>query len=45
LKRNEEFIAYLKSQNVNHQWELTPGAHAWPVWRDYLAEFLPKLFR
>jgi enterochelin esterase family protein len=30
---------------VSHEWRLTPGDHSWPVWRDYLAEFAPKLFR
>ncbi len=45
LKRNEEFIAFLNEKKFKHDWELTPGNHSWPVWRDYLAAFLPKLFR
>ena len=44
LKRNEEFIALLKEHTITHQWELTEGNHSWPVWRDYLAMFVPKLF-
>lgn len=44
LKRNEEFIAMLKENNISHDWQLTEGNHSWPVWRDYLAMFVPKLF-
>jgi enterochelin esterase-like enzyme len=44
LQRNNEFIALLKSKEINHEWRLTEGNHSWPVWRDYLAEFAPKLF-
>jgi enterochelin esterase family protein len=40
----EQFIARLKAAGINHEWHLTEGAHAWPVWRGYLAEFAPKLF-
>ncbi len=43
-KRNEEFVAALTEKGIAHTWELTEGAHAWPVWRGYLAEFLPLLF-
>lgn len=45
LKRNEEFIGWLEKKQVPHEWHLTGGAHEWPVWRDYLAEFLQKIFR
>jgi len=45
LDRNTQLIATLKARNLNHEWRLTPGDHSWPVWRDYLAEFAPKLFR
>ena len=45
LKRNEEFLATLKEKNIHHEWHLTDGAHSWPVWRVYLAEFAPKLFQ
>jgi enterochelin esterase family protein len=45
LQRNEEFVAKLKAGGVNHEWHLTPGNHSWPVWRGYLADFLPRLFR
>lgn len=45
LRRNEEFIALLNENKIEHEWELTEGNHSWPVWRDYLAIFVPKLFR
>ncbi len=45
LKRNEDFIALLKSKDIHHEWHLTEGAHSWPVWRLYLADLAPRLFR
>ena len=44
-KRNEDFIATLKEKGITHTWKLTEGAHAWPVWRGYLAEFAPLIFQ
>jgi enterochelin esterase-like enzyme len=43
--RNEEFVASLKEKGIRHEWHLTAGDHSWPVWRRYLAEFTPKLFK
>ncbi len=43
-ERNEQFIDRLKTAGVNYEWHLTDGAHSWPVWRGYLAEFAPRLF-
>jgi enterochelin esterase family protein len=43
--RNEEFVAGLKDKGIKHEWHLTAGDHSWPVWRGYLAEFAPKLFK
>jgi enterochelin esterase-like enzyme len=45
LKRNEDFIAMLKDQGIEHEWHLTEGNHSWPVWRVYLADLAPKLFQ
>lgn len=45
IKPNTEFVADLQARGIRHEWRLTPGDHSWPVWRDYLAELLPKLFR
>ena len=43
--RNEDFVAKLKASGVTHEWQVTPGGHSWPVWRGYLADFLPRLFQ
>ncbi len=44
LSQNETLISGLKEHGIEHQWELTDGDHSWPVWRNYLVQFLPKLF-
>ncbi len=44
LSRNETFIDQLKEKGIEHEWHLTEGTHSWPVWRGYLAQFVPKLF-
>jgi enterochelin esterase-like enzyme len=45
LQRNEEFISTLKEKGVRHEWHLTDGDHSWPVWRIYLGDLAPRLFR
>jgi enterochelin esterase family protein len=45
LERNQQLVAALTSRGVKHEWLLTPGDHSWPVWRGYLVDFLPRLFR
>ena len=45
VTRNEDFVAKLKAAGVNHEWHATAGNHSWPVWRGYLADFLPLLFQ
>ena len=35
----------LTAKGVKHTTIETPGAHTWMVWRRYLNEFAPKLFR
>ncbi len=44
-QRNEALISTLDQRGIRHEWRLTDGAHSWPVWRGYLAEFAPKLFQ
>ena len=39
---------YLVLEDLGHLgrvWRETDGAHNWLVWREYLAEILPQLFR
>lgn len=45
LKRKQELAAALKDMGVRHEYRETDGAHRWSVWRQYLGEFLPRLFR
>lgn len=45
LQRNDVFIATLKEKGIRHEWYLTAGNHSWPIWRGYLADFVPRLFR
>ncbi|MGV3532334.1 MAG: esterase [Chthoniobacteraceae bacterium] len=45
LERNRQFISLLKEQGIQHQWLETEGDHSWPVWRDYLTQFTPLLFK
>jgi len=45
LGENEKLTALLKEKTVTHEWHLTEGDHSWPVWRGYLADFAPRLFR
>lgn len=45
LKGKQELVATLKEMGVKHEYHETDGAHRWSVWRQYLADFLPRLFR
>lgn len=45
LKANQDFVSRLQAQGIRHEWVLTEGGHSWPVWRGYLAELAPRLFR
>ncbi len=45
FERNSEFTALLKEKGVHYDYLVTEGDHSWPVWRRYLTEFAPKLFR
>lgn len=45
LEHNRTFVEILKEKGVRHAYRETEGAHAWPVWRGYLADVLPQLFR
>jgi enterochelin esterase-like enzyme len=45
LARNKTFDELLTSKGIQHTFKITDGNHSWPVWRRYLAEFAPMLFR
>lgn len=35
----------LEQAGIKHVWVESSGAHVWTVWRKYLADFAPRLFR
>ncbi|MCB1090801.1 MAG: hypothetical protein KDL87_04680 [Verrucomicrobiae bacterium] len=45
LERNDFFHGWLERKGLVHDYVLTEGGHAWPVWRDYLERWLTGLFR
>ena len=38
-------VKILDELKIRHTYQETAGSHAWGVWRGYLADFLPLLFR
>ena len=45
VQRNQQFTSWLTAKGIRHTYRETEGSHSWMVWRKYLAEFLPQLFR
>lgn len=45
LQRSKDLDALLTKQNIPHTFRETAGAHTYTVWRQYLSEFAPLLFR
>ncbi len=45
LKDNQKFDAMLSEKRVRHTYVESEGNHSWPVWRRYLIEFAPLIFR
>jgi enterochelin esterase family protein len=42
---NRQFVDLLKSKNINVVFHETEGSHVWSVWRNYLNETAPLLFK
>ncbi len=42
---NRKLLDWFKSKGINYTWVESPGAHTWMVWRRYLAQLVPLLFR
>jgi enterochelin esterase family protein len=45
IEPNRKFHAWLEGQGVQHTWVESEGAHTWMVWRRYLAQFTPLLWK
>ncbi len=43
--RSQKYSEMLASKQINHTWVPTEGAHVFKVWRQYLSDFVPLLFR
>ena len=43
LKRNQEFVEWLKTKKIEHKYIETEGAHTWLVWRRYLSDFVNQV--
>jgi enterochelin esterase family protein len=44
-ENSRELLRRMKQAGLAPTYQETPGAHTWFVWRRYLSEFAPKLFR
>ena len=46
FEKNQQIHARFTEAGIKHDYVITEGEdHSWPVWRRYLAEFVPKVFR
>lgn len=45
ISDNRKFSSMLDERGIRHGYKETPGNHSWPVWRKYLAEYLPIVFK
>lgn len=45
FERSQKLSALLESRGVRHTFRPTEGNHTYTVWRQYLGEFVPLLFR
>lgn len=42
---NQKFLERLKTEKIIHVSHITDGAHEWRIWRNYLNELAPLLFK
>jgi enterochelin esterase family protein len=45
LSRYKKLIGLLEARQIKHVTKISEGGHQWPVWRHYLSEFMPLLFK
>ncbi len=44
-QHNAYFVEQLTSKGIQHEFVESQGDHSWPVWRQYLVDFAPRLFQ
>jgi enterochelin esterase family protein len=42
---SESLCEELSARGIRHEWHPNEGGHNWSVWRKYLADVVPRLFR
>lgn len=45
FEANQKFLERLKAEKIKHTSNITDGAHEWRIWRNYLNELAPLLFK
>lgn len=45
IQNQRDFSETLSGHGIRHEFLVTEGNHSWPVWRKYLAQLAPLLFR
>jgi enterochelin esterase family protein len=45
LDNQKAFHGFLEERGIRHTFQITAGYHSWLVWRPYLRDFAPLLFR
>jgi enterochelin esterase-like enzyme len=45
FEANQKFLERLKADKIKHISNITEGAHEWRIWRNYLNELAPLLFK
>jgi enterochelin esterase family protein len=45
FQANQKLVKRLKADNIKHVAHITDGGHEWSLWRRYLNEFVPLLFK
>ena len=45
IEANQKFLERLKTEKIKHVGNITEGAHEWRIWRNYLNELAPLLFK
>ena len=45
LKTTKQTVTMFRKHGFDVKYDETEGGHTWLVWREYLQQFVPQLFR